>query len=331
MALSLLNYKSYQWMPRNREETCCKFISSRGFAKCCVSRNRKLKSSIPALDQDLLEQHKKGATLYITTDALPDFVRTKLTQIREPFVLLSGDSDLPIGADVSLPNALPPLDLQNLLNHPLLVAWFAQNLTIKHDKLFNLPIGLDYHTLTQRKSHAWGAFQSPLEQEERLRQIVSMAPPLRSREIRGYCNWHHAVHRGDRREVLDVADDSVAYYESDHLPRDQSWRKNAQFLFTISPFGEGMDCHRTWEALFLGAIPIVKSSGLNPLFVDLPVVIIEDWKELTKERLLQERDDILARAFDFSSLFLSFWKNRFQGRKPVHQTPVSYQEFLSTL
>ncbi|WP_041768867.1 hypothetical protein [Pseudovibrio sp. FO-BEG1] len=331
MVLSLLHYKSYQWMPRDREENHCKFISSRGLAKSCTSRNRKLKSSVPELDEDLLENHREGATLYVTTDALPNFVRTKLLHIREPFVLLSGDSDLPIGPDTTLPNTLSSLDLKNLLSHPLLIAWYAQNLAIEHEKVFNLPIGLDYHTMTARKSHAWGAFQTPLEQEERLRAVVAEAPALEDRELRGYCNWHHAAHRGDRAEVMEVAGETVAYYENEHLPRELSWRKNAQFLFTISPFGEGMDCHRTWEALFLGAIPIVKSSSLNSLYEGLPVVVLKEWSELTKERLLEEKQRILNETFDFSSLYLSFWQDRFAGNEPNRLEPMSYQQFLSSL
>jgi hypothetical protein len=331
LVFSLLQYKSYQWMPRDREENHCKFISSRGFAKTCQSRNQKLKSSVPDLDDDLLEHHHNGATLYITTDALPYFVQTKLLHIREPFVLLSGDSDLPIGPDTTLPNTLSSLDLKNLLSHPLLVAWYAQNLAIEHEKVFNLPIGLDYHTMTARKSHAWGTFQTPLEQEECLRTVIASAASLEDREVRAYCNWHHAAHRGDRAEVIEVVDDSTAYFENKHLPREQSWRKNAQFLFTISPFGDGMDCHRTWEALFLGAIPIVKSSSLNPLFKNLPVVVLDDWVELTSQRLLEEKQQILAGTFDFSSLYLSFWQDRFQGHEPAHQAPLSYQQFLDTL
>ena len=46
-----------------------------------------------------------------------------------------------------------------------------------------------------------------------------------------------------------------------------------KYKFILSPPGAGFDCHRTWEALYLGAIPIVKTSSLDPLYKDLPVVI----------------------------------------------------------
>ncbi|SDR21407.1 hypothetical protein [Pseudovibrio sp. Tun.PSC04-5.I4] len=331
MVLSLLRYKSYQWLPREREENSCQFISSRGLLKSSHTKTKRPKSSSPKLDADLLENHTAGATIYITTDALPLFVQTHLLHMREPFVLLSGDSDLPIEADRTLENTLSSNMLKTLLTHPLLVAWYAQNLAMEHEKLFNLPIGLDYHTLTARKSHAWGEFQTPLEQEELLRSVAADASPLNEREMQGYCNWHHAAHRGDRAQVLAVADDTVAYYENDHLPREQSWRKNAQFLYTISPFGEGMDCHRTWEALFLGAVPIVKSSSLNPLFEGLPVLVVEDWSQVTVMRLEQEKQSLLENTYDFSSLSLSHWTDKFAGREPKRLEPMTYQQFLDGL
>jgi hypothetical protein len=53
---------------------------------------------------------------------------------------------------------------------------------------------------------------------------------------------------------------------------------NSQFI--ISPPGNGIDCHRTWEAMFLGAIPIVKKSfwpfGIYPM----QVRTIESWDKL---------------------------------------------------
>ena len=51
--------------------------------------------------------------------------------------------------------------------------------------------------------------------------------------------------------------------------------------YILSPPGNGPDCHRTWEAMYMGAIPIVKRKfwpfSHLPL---LPVVVLEDWHEI---------------------------------------------------
>ncbi len=69
------------------------------------------------------------------------------------------------------------------------------------------------------------------------------------------------------------------------LRRTELWKKKGGYAFSISPHGNGLDCHRTWEDLALGCIVIVKTSPLDPLYEGLPVVIVDDWNEITKENL----------------------------------------------
>ena len=54
----------------------------------------------------------------------------------------------------------------------------------------------------------------------------------------------------------------------------------AEYCFTLSPPGNGVDCHRTWEALYLGVVPIVKRSPFFEAFPELPALIVEDWREV---------------------------------------------------
>ena len=50
--------------------------------------------------------------------------------------------------------------------------------------------------------------------------------------------------------------------------------------YVISPPGNGPDCHRTWEAMYLGAIPIVMRRSWPFQHLDLPVIQIDDWNEI---------------------------------------------------
>ena len=78
--------------------------------------------------------------------------------------------------------------------------------------------------------------------------------------------------------------------------------------FVLSPLGHGLDCHRTWETLLLGGIPVVKSGTLDSLYDGLPVVILDDWTELTESRLLQEWDRIGKAEFHLDRAFFPYWK-----------------------
>ena len=55
------------------------------------------------------------------------------------------------------------------------------------------------------------------------------------------------------------------------------WRRYAQYPFVVTTRGNGLDCHRTWELIYLGCIVITKTSSLDPLYSELPVDLVDDW------------------------------------------------------
>ena len=72
------------------------------------------------------------------------------------------------------------------------------------------------------------------------------------------------------------------------------WKKYANdHTFIISTHGNGLDCHRTWEILLLGGIVITKKSSLDPMFKDLPVVLVDDWDECKDYNNLKMESTIL--------------------------------------
>ncbi|CAF0878058.1 unnamed protein product [Adineta ricciae] len=75
------------------------------------------------------------------------------------------------------------------------------------------------------------------------------------------------------------------------------YRRNREHSFWLSPRGNGLDCHRTWEALYLDMIPIVWNSSLNVLYENLPVVVIHDYKEITEEFLNEKLKKISTTKF----------------------------------
>jgi hypothetical protein len=59
--------------------------------------------------------------------------------------------------------------------------------------------------------------------------------------------------------------------------------KNSDYV--ISPPGNGPDCHRTWEALYMNAIPIVKKEYWPFKNIDIPVMQIKDWSSISSIRM----------------------------------------------
>jgi len=53
--------------------------------------------------------------------------------------------------------------------------------------------------------------------------------------------------------------------------------------YVLSPPGAGPDCFRTWEAMYLGAIPIVLRSHWPFGHLDLPVMVIDGFDDLEQK------------------------------------------------
>ena len=85
-------------------------------------------------------------------------------------------------------------------------------------------------------------------------------------------------------------------------------------LFVISPEGNGKDCHRTWEAIYLGAIPIIKEKLLSPSLTDsLPILVVRDWDEVLELEELELR--ALAEEISFKSptaAYMPYWTARLE-------------------
>ena len=98
------------------------------------------------------------------------------------------------------------------------------------------------------------------------------------------------------------------------MPYETYLRDLAQSEFVISPRGNSLDCHKTWEALYLGAIPIVKTSELDPLYKNLPVLIVKDWSDVNADLLHKFLERVKKSKFKQEKLFADFWINQIESK-----------------
>ena len=87
------------------------------------------------------------------------------------------------------------------------------------------------------------------------------------------------------------------------------------YKFVISPEGNGIDTHRTYEALMAGCIPIVEvEEGIIYKYRGLPVLYTYDYSEISSSYLLENWNRMLDTVYDFSSLFLSYYDKSTQAQ-----------------
>ena len=312
----------YRLFPEGQDETNCHFVSSRGLLKSCRIHRHRLKSDSKTPPAAHLARLRAHDSVYVSTRALTTFVTRVLPRLKRPFTLVTGDFDVGVNSQ-----EISPTMLRAILENPFLEVWYAQNLSRTHVKQAHMPIGMDFHTLASRREHAWGSFRTPRDQERELLAAARAALPIAKKRPIGYCNWHFALDRGTRTKCLAQVDKTAMYFEAQPVPRAVSWATNAGMLFTISPTGRGIDCHRTWEAIALGTIPVVDRSALSPLFATLPVIEVDDWNTVTADFLNMRAVAMLQRDYDFAPLFLRYWTRRIAG-EPPRSLVMDFQKFV---
>ncbi|EKX31076.1 hypothetical protein GUITHDRAFT_122718 [Guillardia theta CCMP2712] len=295
---------------------------------------------------------RAAALLYVCSSSMRSFVRRIVPSIRQPFVLMTG------GGDATLPmEAMDGQQVKTLLQNRLLLSWWCQNLNEEEGgeaggrqaaKLRFLPIGLDLHTRAAGP-YILGGMQvgiglrtvllpwnwvekasSPREQEEVLEQIRRRMKRSEERILRVYADFQVNAKYGRRFGAGGLTRaEAVKELEGNELVewgggggrqrREMAWREKSKFAFEISLPGNGLDCHRTWEALLLGCIVITTSSSLDRMWrkLELPVVVLPPSSfssSITVGNLTRWREEHagkIARVGD--KLSNSLWMNRILG------------------
>ncbi|HEV7703845.1 MAG TPA: hypothetical protein VGO46_06105 [Gemmatimonadaceae bacterium] len=224
---------------------------------------------------------RDGDLVWVRAKSLPHFLEHVLPHMHARFALITGDEDWSIPADF--------VGARAILANDNVICWFAQNAdtTKASDKLFPLPIGLDFHTIANRRK--WKHWQAtPQQQEAELERIRARMPANGDRLMRAHADFHlnKGVHPEFRNSVQSILRTNPNVdFQTRRVSRSALWRTKTRYAFVISPHGHGLDCHRTWESLALGNIPIVKRSPLDTLYDGLPVVIVNEWEEITAAAL----------------------------------------------
>eukprot|EP00960_Hanusia_phi_P053122 761850-Hanusia_phi.AAC.3 len=300
-------------------------------------------------------QHGRAVLVHVCSSSMRPFVQGVLPSIRQPFVLMTGNGDSTLPAE-----ALGEEQVRVLVGSDLLLSWWCQNLDRegarevaggeKLGKLRHLPIGLDLHTRAAGP-YVLGGMQvgvgvrtvllpsnwvekarSPQEQESMLEEIRASMRPSEERLLRVYADFQVNAKYGRRFGAGGLSRAEAAEQLRDNelvewggggsrQSRELAWREKAKFAFEISLPGNGLDCHRTWEAFLLGCVVITVSSPLDEMWkeLELPVVVLDGpslSSSITADNLTKWREEHAGRvARAAERLESSMWMRRIRGAK----------------
>lgn len=167
-----------------------------------------------------------------------------------------------------------PINEERFAKKPTCIKkWFAINPTVKHPDLIPIPLGLKTHK---------GCYLEPQYMTE---WFCSQIPRLQNnkKQFKVYCNWN--LTNTDRNGIVNsLKNNNIPYTHDYNKPFNEYIENMAQHKFVISPPGNGIDCHRTWEALYIGCIPIVIKNDIYNNW-DLPILQVNDFSEVTGQFL----------------------------------------------
>lgn len=231
---------------------------------------------------------KLGDIVYVAVWYLDWFVEQVHDKIKNPYILVTCDAG----------SWLPSPNLIRLAYDPKVACWFAKNMLFtNHSKLFQLPMGQFYYL--------W-AYAIP----SAIQTLNTLVTSPLSKDILLYLNHTERPH--GRRILVAEKFHNQPYCFSRNMPQrkvgfEQYWQEVSRSQFVLSPLGLEVDCTRTWECFALGTIPVVEHSYLDPLYDELPILLIHNWDEINEEFLHRKYNEIRNQPSNLEKAYLGYW------------------------
>jgi hypothetical protein len=234
-----------------------------------------------------------GSIVFVKTDYLEDFFKFFHPRILFSYILISHNSDHAITSK-----------FEYILEDEKLIAWFGQNVeNYSHPKLHPIPIGIANRYI----GHGNTAILD--EVKGRLKHFT--------KDVFVYMNFALGNYPLERSAVYELFIKESFCLNSSFKDFYSYLLDLARSKFILSPRGNGIDCHRMWEALYMGAYPIVKSSSLDPLYEGLPVIIVNDWNEVTENFLVQKYEEMKGKEFAWEKINADYWFKWINGFRVI--------------
>lgn len=196
---------------------------------------------------------------------------------KKEFILITTDGDNSVPFSVC--QTIGKKALFNFLDSKYLISWYMQNYdgSIVHSKLKLIPIGFDLHTV----------FDNSIKKGNKgLYKMLKIrkANKANKRNFSVLVDNMTLSHseRNDVLKNIETFNNSKFFIKKEKLSRAELFKNYCNYTFGLSPRGNGIDCHRTWEMLFFGMIPIIKKSSIDSLYLNLPVLLVDSYNDLEK-------------------------------------------------
>lgn len=214
---------------------------------------------------------------FVKIDFIHDFFRQRIFHSK-PYELYTHNGDIPVSDD-----------LLKYMDEPNLIIWYGQNINTVHKKIKSIPIGI--------ANEKW-----PHGNEEIFYKVMKLNLK-KDRDI--YVNFDINTNLKEREYCLYNLKKNGLILQN-KLPFEKYLMELSKSYFVVSPNGNGIDCHKTWESLYMKTIPIVTKSINSEYYSSkLPICIIDSWSDFNPKNYNEKTYYEIWKNFDQSKLTIS--------------------------
>lgn len=239
------------------------------------------------------EKVKEKDVIFVGDSTIKKFLTEIHPKIKSSYILVTHNGDAMVDQEVF-----------SLIDGKIL-KWYGINILVSYPKVVPIPLGIEnkhYYVLgipTIFKKVVRKNFQ---------------------KKNRIFYSFTVANNASERQSALDVLKNSslsetfkkwLNFYDYLHLL--------AMYKFVASPPGSCVEGHRTWDALYIGVVPIVKSSVTIDYFekIGVPLWSVKDWHELDNlsEKDLENKFETIKRSSNHAPLYMDYWTDKIRNMK----------------
>lgn len=222
-----------------------------------------------------IKENLDNNTVFIKTEYVGNFFH--YIDIDIPIHIITHNSDIPIDKRFS-----------NFLENDNVLSWRGQNINIEHEKVTPVPIGLANPKWPHGNPEIFNKVREDLVNGKIKKDKLF------------YVNFDIYTNFEERQQCLR----QTGFDLEPKVDFETYLREVARSYFIISPDGNGIDCHKHWESLYLNCVPVV-SSGINTRYFKdkgIPFLIVDNWSELNNIKLCPELYEKIWGDFDSDTL-----------------------------
>ena len=185
---------------------------------------------------------------------------------------------------------------------------YSVNVDHISDKLISIPIGIANKHEKNLKEEDFVDIQNPIEN--------NFSGYFKKNLL--FVNFQESTNYKVRSGIYEIyKKQEWARVEKPTLKKETYINFLGEANFTLTPYGNGYDTHRFWEALYAGSIPVLEYHVSYNYAEDLPVLFVDDIKNVNESILRDYINNLDLKKIKFEKLFFEYW-NRKITKEMIH-------------